>query len=436
MLKLLQQLMASPQWMRVLGTLSPSLRLWHPEVRRDPYPTYRRLREQGLTRLRLFGGWMAARYTDVERVLREPAFSTDREQVALMRILRRATRGAPDFQALVENNLLMIDGARHRRLRGLVAKAFTPRRVEALRPRAVALADELLYRCAGRDEMDVVRDLAQPLPTIVIAELLGVPAADQERFRAWSDAVVELLDPLSGRDGLEPAKRATADLAAYFRELLAERRRAPREDLLSAMIAAEEGGESLAEGELIALASLLLAAGNETTTSLIGNAVVLLLRHPRERRRLQDDLGLLPSAIEEFLRFEPPIQLTDRAVVEPVELGGVRLEPGTIVGALLAGANRDPERFPEPDRFDIGRTENQHLSFGHGNHFCLGASLARLEAEVALGAFLRHFPDFTGRADPPGWKPSIVLRGPTALPVRLRSAMHGAARVQPAAAHP
>jgi cytochrome P450 len=369
-------------------------------VRRDPYPTYRRLREQGFTRLRLFGGWAAARAADVGRILREPAFSTNRQQVALVRMLHRATRDAPDFRALVENNLLMIDGARHRRLRGLVGKAFT--------------------RVAARGEMDVVRDLAQPLPTTLIAELLGVPASDHERFRAWSNALVELLDPLSGRDGLEPPKRATGELAAYLRSLLAERRRAPRDDLLSAMIAAEEGGATLDEGELIALASLLLAAGNETTTSLIGNAVLLLLRHPGERRRLQDDRGLLAGAVEECLRFEPPVQLTDRAVVEPVELAGIRLEPGTIVAALLAAANRDPEVFPDPDRFDVGRTENRHFSFGFGDHFCLGASLARLEAQEALGALLRRYPDFAGSPEPPAWKSSIVLRGPTALPVRLR----------------
>jgi cytochrome P450 len=418
-LRFLQRLVASPGWMRVLGAVSPSLRLWHPDVRRNPYPTYRRMREHGLTRLRLFGGWMAARYADVERILREPAFSTNREEVRFMQLLKRATRDAPDFRDLVENNLLLIDGARHRRLRGLVSKAFTPRRVEALRPRIETLVDELLERVAARGEMDVVHDLAQPFPAVVIAELLGVPTADRERFRAWSDALVELLDPLSGREGLAPPKRAIRELAAYLRELLVERRSAPRDDLLSAMSAAEEEGETLAEGELVALASLLLAAGHETTTSLIGNAVVLLLRHPDERKRLQDDLGLLPGAVEECLRFEPPIQLTDRAVVEPVELGGVRLERGMIVGALLAAANRDPEQFPDANRFDVGRAENRHLSFGLGNHFCLGASLARLEAQVALGALLRRFPDFTGPQEPPGWKASIVLRGPTALPVRL-----------------
>lgn len=420
MLRFLQRLTASPRWMRVLGTLSASLRLWHPDVRRDPHPTYRRFREQRLVRMRLFGGFAVARYGDVERVLRDPAFSTNRDQVALMKTLRRATRDAPDFRDLVENNLLMIDGPRHRRLRGLVSKAFTPRRVESLRPRAEALVDELLERLAKQDHVDLVRHLAQPLPSIVIAELLGVPPADHARFRAWSDALVELLDPLSGRDGLAPPKRAMSELGAYLRGLLAARRRAPRDDLLTAMSEAEEEGESLSEGELVALASLLLAAGDETTTSLIGNAVLLLLRHPEERKRLQDDLSLLPSAVEECLRFEPPVQLTDRAVVQPVELAGRRLQPGTIVAALIAAANRDPEHFSDAERFDIGRRDDRHLSFGLGSHFCLGASLARMEAQVTLGALLRRFPDLDGPPQPPAWRPSIVLRGPASLPVRLR----------------
>ena len=420
MLRLIQRLVASPRAMRVAGRLSTSLRLWHPEVRRDPYPFYAWLRAQpGLVRLRLFGGWAAARYEDVERVLRDPAFSTDRGALAVMRSARRAARHDPDFLALLDHNLLMIDGARHRRLRGLVSKAFTPRRVAALRPRVESLVEDLLDRVAARGEMDLVRDLAQPLPAIVIAELLGVPTADRTRFGAWSDELVELLDPLSGREGLDPPRRAMGELGGYLRTLLAERRAAPRDDLLSAMIAAEESGEMLSEAELVVLAALLLAAGHETTTNLIGNAVLLLLRHPGERKRLQDDLALLPGAVEECLRFEPPVQLTDRAVVAPTELAGVRLRPGTIVAAYLAAANRDPDRFPDPDRFDVARADSRHLSFGLGAHFCLGAALARLEAEAALGALLRRFPDFDGPTEPGGWKRSVLLRGPTALPLRL-----------------
>jgi cytochrome P450 len=334
--------------------------------------------------------------------------------------MRRAIRGAPALENLFDHNLLMIDGARHARLRGLVSRAFTPRRVEQLRGRVEVLVAGQLERSAARGELEVVRDLARPLSATVIAELLGVAEPQPGLFPRWSADLAELLDPLSGHDGIEPAKRATEAVAACFRELLAERRREPRDDLLSAMIAAEADGENpLDENELLALCALLLAAGSETTVNLIGSAVLLLLRHPDERKRLQDDLSLLPSAVEECLRFEPPVQLTDRAVVEPCEVGGVRLAPGQIVAAVIAAANRDPERFPDPERFDVARRGERHLSFGLGGHYCLGASLARLEAESALGGLLRRFPDFRGDPEPPGWRRSAVLRGPTAVPVQL-----------------
>lgn len=419
MLRLLQWATGQPWLMRILGALSGSLNPWSPAVRRDPYPAYAELRARpGLPRLRLFGGYVAARYADVEQVLRDAAFSTNRDAVPLMASFRRASADVPELLAFLDDNLLMIDGARHRRLRGLVARTFTPRRVETLRPRVRAIVDELLQRAAARGEVDLVRDLAQPLPAAVIAELLGVPTEDQARFGRWSDELAELLDPLSGRDGLEPPKRAMRAFAAYFRELLAARRQAPRDDLLSAMIAAAD--VSLSEAELISLAALLLTAGHETTTNLIGNAVLLLLRHPDERRRLRDDPSLIGGAVEECLRMEPPVQLTDRAVVAPTTLAGTALRPGEVVVALLAAANRDPARFPDPDRFDVARADNPHLSFGLGAHFCLGAALARLEAQEALGAFLAAFPDFSGPTQPPGFKPSVVLRGPTALPLRLR----------------
>lgn len=422
MLRLVQRLVASDRAMRVLGALAGPYDLWSPAARRDPYPTWRRFREKGpLVRMRLLGAWVATRHADVERVLRDPAFTTNRDDLFFMRLFRRASRGSPAFRDLVENNLLMIDGRRHARLRGLVSRAFTPRRVEALGPRIEAIAEELLERAAaeGGHDFDLVRDFAQPLPVQVIAELLGVPPDDREALCFWSHEVVELLDPLSGHEGLDPPRRGAEALAVYFRKLLAERRREPRDDLLSAMIAAEADGDHLGEGELLSLCSLLLVAGHETTTNLIANAVLLLLRHPDERKRLQDDLSLLPSAVEECLRVEPPIQLTDRAVAQPCTLGGVALRPGTLVVAGIAAANRDPDRYDDPERFDVGRGAVHHLGFGLGSHVCLGASLARLETRIALGALLRRFPDFEGAPEPPGWKRSIVLRGPTALPLRL-----------------
>jgi len=420
MLRMIQRLVASDWMMRAISPLAGPFHPWHPDVRRDPYPTWRRLRETApLVRVRLLGSWAAGRYSEVERILRDPCFSTDRSGVPMVAAMRRATRDKPDLANLFDENLLMIDGAHHARLRGLVSKAFTPRRVEGLRGRIEAIVDELLDRAAAHGAMDVVRDLARPLPGIVIGELLGTPRRDHATLVRWSEQLVELLDPLSGRDGIEPPRRATAAAAAYFRGLLAERRASPRDDLLSAMSAAEEHGESLTEGELIALCTLVLAAGHETTENLIGSAVLLLLRHPDERKRLQDDLGLLPTAVEECLRFEPPVQLTDRAVVQPCEIGGVALRPGAIIAAVLAAANRDPERFPDPERFDVARSGERHLSFGFGNHFCLGAALARLEARLALGGLLRRFPDFTGQTDAIEWRRSAVLRGPVAVPIAL-----------------
>ena len=420
MLRTLQRIVASDRLMRAVGVFAGPFHPWHPDVRRDPYPTWRRLRETApLVRIRLLGGWATARYAEAERVLREPSFSTDRSGVPSMAAMQRATKDFPDLRNLFHENLLMIDGARHAQARGLVGKAFTPRRVEQLRGRIEDIVAELLDRAAARGSMDVVRDLARPLPGIVIGELLGTPAGDRDMLVRWSEQLAELLDPLSGRNGLEPPREATAAAAAYFRRLLAERRTQPRDDLLSAMLAAEENGKSLSEAELLALCTLLLAAGHETTVNLIGSAVLLLLRHPGERKRLQDDLGLLPSAVEECLRFEPPVQLTDRAVVRPCELGGVALQPGTIVAAVLAGANRDPERFEDPERFDVARRGERHLSFGLGSHFCLGAALARLETQLALDGLLRRFPDFSGRTDAIEWRRSAILRGPISVPISL-----------------
>jgi cytochrome P450 len=418
MLRFLQWLV-SLQWpLRLFGFVFGGFNPWLAENRRDPLPAYRRLREHAPIRWnRWQGSWLLSRYDDVAAVLRDPRFSTDRTGLLPFRLMRRGSRRHPDFVSLLDRNLLMLDGEEHRRVRGLVSKAFTPRRIEALRPRVEAIVAELLDAAAARGEMELVRDLAHPLPVIVIAELLGVPLEDRERFRGWSNDVVQILDLLSGRDGLRPAWRGAEGLAGYFRGLLAERRRVPQDDLLSAMLAAEEDGASLAEADLLALAALLLAAGHETTTNLIGNAVLALLRHPGERKRLQDDLSLMPGAVEEFLRFDSPVQVTDRVVTEDLEFRGHHFRRGQLAVCLIGAANHDPARFPDPDRLDVTRADRGHLAFGLGPHVCLGAPLARLEAEVALTGLLRRFPDLRGPADPPGRRASIVLRGPTALPL-------------------
>ncbi|MBW2316282.1 MAG: cytochrome P450 [Deltaproteobacteria bacterium] len=398
------------------GRFNPFL----PEHRNDPHATWRTLREEvPVYRSRVFGAFLCTRYDDVLRILRDPIFTTDRSGTAGMRAVMRVAKGHPDFAGLIERNLLTLDGPEHRRLRKLVSKAFTPRRIEQLRPGLEATVDDLLERVAEEGEMEVVSSLAYPLPVIAIADLLGVPQQDHDRFRDWAGRLVQLLDPFQGRGGAKPMIEATSEIFDYFRGLLADRRANPRDDLLSAMLAAEEDGERLAEVDLLSLSSLLLVAGHETTSNLIGSSVHLLLRFPDERKRLQDDLGLLSTAVDEFLRFESPIQFTDRAVLEDCEIGGQAIRKGQLVVAGLQAANRDPAHFADPDRLDVGRTDNPHLAFSQGAHFCLGSQLAKLEAEVAIGALLRRFPDFSGPPQPSAWRRSMIVRGPESLNVKL-----------------
>ena len=421
MIRFFQWLVRQDRLLAAMGPLFGHFRPFSPEHRRDPYATWRAVREAGpIYRSRVFGTYLVTGYDDVLHMLRSPDFSSDRSDVPFVRLMARMAKGQPDFKGMIERNLLAIDGAEHRRLRGLVSKAFTPRRVAALRPRLEQTVDEILDRAGEKEAIEIVRDLAHPFPVIAIAELLGVPPEDRDRFRAWSSQLVQLLDPFQGSGGAAPMSRATHEIFEYFRPLLRDRREHPRDDLLSAMLAAaEEEGEALDEIDLLSLASLVLTAGHETTSNLIANAVLCLLRFPDERKRLQDDLSLLPSAIDEVLRFESPIQFTDRVTTRDCDFAGQALRKNTIVGAVLAAANRDPARFPEPERFDITRANNNHLAFGQGNHFCLGSQLAKLETEIALGALLRRFPDFRGAPEPPAWRRSMIIRGPESLPLTL-----------------
>ncbi len=408
----------------LLRLVDPWFGLYNPlrsAHRRDPYPQYRALRERAPVYLHpLLGIWFLTRYEDGAGVLRDARFLADRTRSNLFRRRDPFAALPPAMREGILRSLLMLDPPDHTRLRGLVNRAFTPRVVEQLRPRIQALVDEALDAAAPRGEMDLVRDLAYPLPVTVIAELLGVPADDRERLKRWSDDLTVVIDPIGAGRSVETAAGAFQELSAYFETIFEARRQHPRDDLVSALVAAEQEGERLRGTELLSLCALILGAGHETTTNLVGNAVLALLRHPGERKRLQDDPGLIESAVEEFLRFDSPVQATDRVASEDCEIGGQRIEAGRFVAVLIGAANRDPARFPEPDRLDLGRADNRHLSFGHGVHYCLGAPLARVEAQIAVGTLLRRFPDLEGPTEPPGFLPSLTLRGPTALPLSLR----------------
>jgi cytochrome P450 PksS len=316
-------------------------------------------------------------------------------------------------------NMLDLDPPDHTRLRALVQKAFTPRLVEHLRPRVQALADGLLDRLPGRPQFDLIRDYALPIPTTVIAEMLGVPAGDRHRFHRWSRAIVAA-DP-SGPRMLLVVPHVWAFLR-YIRRLVRAKRAAPADDLLTALMRAEEAGDRLSEDELVAMTFLLLVAGHETTVNLIGNGVLALLQHPEQLERLRGNPGLIRPAVEELLRYAGPLETaTERFAREDVTVAGVAIPRGSLVYAALASANRDERQFPDPDRLDLGREPNRHLSFGLGPHFCPGAPLARLEGQVAITTLLRRAVDFRV-AVPPGairWRRGLALRGVESLPVTV-----------------
>ncbi len=387
----------------------------------DPYPHYRRLRQEAPVYYdRASGEVVLTRYADVVTALRHPRLSSRRVAEAglplpppLLWLMRPVSR-------VLSQQMLFSDPPDHTRLRSLANKGFTPRVVETMRPRVEALAEELLDGVRDRPMLDVVNDYAVWLPILVIAEMLGVPAADRRRFKTWSDDLALFIGgtTLPLPVVLARAARGVTQFRRYFRALIRKRRRGePGDDLLGALLAAEEQGDKLTEDELLANAMLLLAAGHETTTNLIGNGVYALLRHPDQLEHLRRESGLMESAVEELLRYDSPVQWTGRVTLEDVEIGGHRIRTGQTVAIGLAAANRDPAQFEEPDRLDLGRRPNPHVAFSHGIHYSIGAALARLEGQVALATLLRHYPRIRMAEQPVQWHANFTLRGLKSLRV-------------------
>lgn len=387
----------------------------------DPYPTYHQLRaEDPVHWSDAVGGWMLTRYDDVLATIRDTShFSSRGRMLAVLEHFPDSVRSRMrPFEDHFTVGLISSDPPDHTRLRALVNKAFTPRVVEQLRPRVQILVDELLDNVQDRGEMDLIRDLAYPLPAIVIAELLGAPPEDRDRFKRWSDGILAFQG--LGRTSPEVIERSQEhllEMRGFLSDLVEQRRRAPREDLLSRLVEAEAAGDKLSEAELLTTCVTLLTAGHETTTNLIGNGLFTLLRHPDQFRQLHANPAWMPTALEEMLRYESPLQRNPRRIAQDIELHGKRLRRGDYIVQILGAANRDPAQFPDPDRFDITRLPNRHVAFGFGIHFCVGAPLARLEAPIVIGTVLRRMPQLQLSTAPLRWQEHGLLRGLQSLPV-------------------
>ncbi len=386
--------------------------IFSPELRRNPYPMYKMMRQsQPVMYMEELKIWSVFRYEDVRTVLSDHArFSS---QFGQMPGANAAN------QERMNPSLISTDPPRHTKLRSLVSRAFTPRAVEELEPRIAKIANELLDKVADSGRIDLIKDFSYPLPVIVIAELLGIPSSDRDQFKQWSDEVVASADQIVGGTSSN-SEQVHKEMKEYFRGIMAERKLNPQNDLISALLAAEIDGEQLSEEDILSFCWLLLVAGNETTTNLIGNAVLTLLEHPEQLARLQENPALLSSAIEEALRYRSPVQAMFRITKEDTEIGGQTIPAGSRVIAWIGSANRDGEKFPDPDLFDISRSPNQHIAFGHGIHFCLGSPLARLEAKVALTAILRRLPELA-RVNNEPLEPArgFIVNGVTSLPLKF-----------------
>jgi cytochrome P450 len=383
--------------------------LFGDESRRNPYSVYAQLRGAAVHHDPGSGLWMLLGYDEVLGALHDPeAWSS-----------RAAASGGQPLDWLIFQ-----DPPRHTALRALILRAFTPRAVAALEPRIRTLSRELLDPVIANGEMDLCADYSIPLPLLVIAELIGIPTAERPRFRRWSEVILRLSDTVAAAGpeaerAVSAFRLASGEMRTYLADLLEARRAAPRDDLLSRLVAAELDGARLSPDEILAFFQLLLVAGSETTTNLISNAILCFADHPAELARVREDPALLPSAIEEVLRYRTPIQAVFRQTRREVTVGGRAIPPGTLVLVVIGAANRDPRRFDDADRFDVARDPNPHLAFGHGIHFCLGAALARLEARIALGDLLAQLKSFElARSD---WEPrrAFHVHGPSSLPIRF-----------------
>jgi cytochrome P450 len=391
-----------------------------PAFKANRYPFYAQLRQEAPVHRITLGdkrtAWLVTRYDDVVTVLKDDRFVKDKRSV-MSRDQMAKEPWIPSMLKPLERNMLDTDAPEHPRLRGLVHRAFSPRLVENMRERIQRLTDELLDTIQPRGQMDLIHDYALPIPTTIIAEMLGIPIADRHKFQSWSNTIVSVVP---SKLGILKAIPALVLFLRYIRKLVRTRRADPRDDLVSALVEAREAGDRLSEDELLAMVSLLLIAGHETTVNLIGNGMLALMEHPDQMNRLRDEPALIKSAVEELLRYDGPLETaTERFACEDVSMAGAAIPRGEMVFAVLASANRDERQFDHADTLDLSREPNRHVAFGQGMHFCLGAPLARLEGQIAINSLLRRIPDLRLAVPPQNLRrrPGLVLHGLKSLPV-------------------
>jgi cytochrome P450 len=395
-------------------------RLLDPEVLADPYPLYHRLRREDPVHWDPFlHTWVVTRYADVVQVLRD--FTAARTH-SPEKLTSMGLESLNSIAKVMVKQMLFMDAPAHTRIRKLASVAFTPQRAEALRSHIRDITRSLLQAVQVKGEMDVIADLAEPLPCIVTAEMLGLPVEDHRQLKLWSQDFAEMLGNFQHNpDRIPKILNSTEEMIAYFQNKI--RKNDIRADrLISSMMNAEIDGDRLTEEEVIANSIVTMVGGQETTTNLIGCGVLTLLRNPGQLEKLRADLSLIPSAVEELLRYESPSQHTGRLAPNDIEMGGKLIRKQQAVMAVMAAANRDPDRFPDPDRLDITRQDNRHVAFGYGAHYCFGAPLARIEAQIAFEEMIRCFPQWTLKLDPLVWRTNLGLRGLKSLPISFSSA--------------
>lgn len=389
------------------------------EFQSDPYPTYHRLRVEDPIH-RSFDTWVLTRYADVKAVLRDPRFGADQVPKRIKNKSHYFEEQQRDIKTLVQMSgkfFFYLDPPDHTRLRGLVSKAFSAKVVERMHPQIHEIVDESINKVRDTGVMDIVVDLSCPLPVIVIARMLGVPAEDSSKLGQWSNEMSRIIDPLMSLEDYDQLNQVAVAFTEYFRDLIVERRKKPKEDLISALIAARDQGDKLSEDELLSVCLMLFVTGEETTVHTIGNGMLALLRHPDQMELLKRNPTIIQSAVEEILRYDSPVQQTARIAREDVEIGDKIIRSGENVLVSLGAANRDPAQFSNPAQLDLIRDENHHLAFSDSIHYCLGAALARIQSQIAINTLVQRLPNLKLNTEKLEWRKNINIRGLKSLPV-------------------